>query len=348
MKDTQRKPSDKLADAFAKFPAPTAADAEGLCKALIAGGPGVIDELVTLVGQEFGDAEGVKAKYTLHAVSVFSARPGAEADRAMAAGALAKHLSKKHSAELKAFVLRHLQYCGRADEVAAMSPLLADERLCEPTAQALAAIGGAKAAAALRAALGSAKGKRTATIIMALGWLGDAGEAETVRTMAKTPDRNVHLAALYALANAGDAAAANLCLSSAAGHASFNRTQATDACILLARRLAEAGKAREAAGILNRLLDLRKDPQDVHERCAILQTLAETSPVGTVGAVVAALRSKDARCRIPAARTAVDLARTLRAKSPSDAKRLLDAAVKATTEGRVVQQAQALRTEMGT
>ena len=347
MKDSQRKLSATIADAFATFPAPTAADAQGACKALVAGGAGVIDELVDLVGQEFGDAGGVKAKYTLHAVALYSARPGAAGDRAMAAGALAKHLAKTHSAELKAFVLRQLQWCGRADDVAAMAPLLGDERLCEPTAQALAAIGGDKATAALRAAMAEAKGKRRATIIMALGRLGDAAAAPAVRALAQTPDRNIHLAALYALANAGDAEAADLCLKAAGGKPSFDRTQATDACLLLARRLTEVGKPREGASILNRLLDQRKGEQDVHDRCAILQTLAETSPAGTVGAVIAALKSKDATCRLPAARTAVDLAEALRTKSPADAKRLLDAALAATGEGRVLQQARALRAEMG-
>lgn len=342
MKQTQRKPSDKVAAAFGQIPAPTAGEAQGTCKDLLGGGAAVINELVELVDQQFGDPGGVKAKYTLHGVVVYAARPGAAADRKMVAEALAAQLEANHSPDLKAFVMRQLQYCGRAEEVAALAHLLAHERLCEPAAQALAAISGAKAAAALRTALEGARGKRRVTIITALGRLQDTGAVEAFRKAAGDSDRDVRLAALYALANAGDLGAADICLKAARVQAPFERSQATDACLLLARRMAARG-GRQAGAFLRRLMSARQGKQDVHDRCAVLQALAETTGPKAVGDVMAAMDLKDPACRVPAARTAVDLARSLKAAHSNEAKKLLAKVVEATTEDAVIKQARALQ-----
>ena len=346
MKDSQGKPSAKLDDAFKKIPAPTSRAAEPVCKDLLAGGAKIIAELLACIGQTFGDAGGVKAKYTLHALAITSARPGAGADRKMVAEALAGHLAGDHSEDVKAFIVRQLQWCGRAEEVPALAVLLSHEVLCEPAAQALAAIGGAKAAAALSAALGTAKGKRRVTVITALGRLADASALPAIRAAAGDADRDVRLAALYALANAPDAEAADICLKAAAVQAPFERSQATDACLLLGRRLAQTGQGRESPKLLRRLLADRKGAGDVHDRCAILQTLAETSGKRAVADVMAAMDSKDTAYRTPAARTAVDLARAIKNDNRDDARKLLGKAIEATGDQATVQQAQALQAEM--
>ena len=224
MAESKRKPSSKVAAAFAKFPAPTAQAAGPICKDLLGGGKAVVDELLALVGEAFGDAEGVKAKYALHGMALYAGRPGAPGDRKMVAAALAAHLGANHSEDLKAFVCRQLQYCGRDDDVRALAPLLAHERLCEPAAQALAAIGGAKATAALRHALRSAESKRRVTVITALGFLADTDALPDIRGAATNADPNVRLAALYALANAGDAQAVDICIKAIGAKASFERS----------------------------------------------------------------------------------------------------------------------------
>ena len=76
MADSKRKPSDNVAAAFAKFPAPSAKAAEGICKDLLGGGRATVDELIALVGWAFGDADGVKAKFALHAMALYAGRPG--------------------------------------------------------------------------------------------------------------------------------------------------------------------------------------------------------------------------------------------------------------------------------
>jgi len=273
--DSKREPSDKVAAAFAKFPAPTAQAAGPVCKDLLAGGKAVIDELIALVGENFGDADGVKAKYALHAVTLYAGRPGATGDCKTVASALAAHLGANHSEDIKAFLCRQLQFCGRTDDVPALAPLLDHEQLCDPAAQALCAIGGTKATRAMANALSGAKGKRRVTLIAALGHLGDASALATIRKAATDNDGDARLAALYALANAGDAQAIDICIKAASAKPSFERSQAFDACLLLARRLAELGRRNEAKAMLARMTGAPKNTWTRHEQHALQHALGK-------------------------------------------------------------------------
>jgi hypothetical protein len=151
-----------------KFPAQSYDEAERLCSELISGGPDTVSQLVEMVGDEFGDADGIRPKYALHGLAAYASRPGAEEDRKMVAGTLAKELDGKHSDELKAFICRQLQICGCVPEVPALAKLLTSDRLCEPAVQALQAIGCEASLDALQAALPDAREGRQATIRQAV------------------------------------------------------------------------------------------------------------------------------------------------------------------------------------
>ena len=161
-------PSKKVADVLAKLPADDYKAAGELCTALLDAGPAVIKELVNLVGDEFGDPNGAKPKYALHGLVHYASRPGAETSRAMLAETLAGELSAEHSEELKAFIVRQLQLCGRTQEIPALAKLLSSDRLCNPATQALVAIGGPAALKALRDALPTAEGPRQVAISQAV------------------------------------------------------------------------------------------------------------------------------------------------------------------------------------
>jgi len=161
-------PSKQVADVLEKIPADDYETAGRLCTTLLAGGPSVVKELVNLVGDEFGDPNGVKPKYALHGLAHYASRPGAGEARKMLAETLAGELSAKHSDELKAFIVRQLQLCGQPEEVPALATLLASDRLCNPATQALLAISGPAALKALRDALPTAEGPRRVAISQAV------------------------------------------------------------------------------------------------------------------------------------------------------------------------------------
>jgi hypothetical protein len=316
-------------------------------QALLRGGPGTVSQLVELVGPEFGDEQGVKPKYALHGLAHFASRPGADADRKMVAQTLARELAKDHSDELKAFICRQLQLCGRSEEVPALATLLTSDRLCEPATQALSAIGGDKAAAALRSALPLASGGRLATLINALGRFRDKESAVEIRKSASAKDRDQRLVAWYALANMADAGSADTLLKAAESGAPYERSQATDACLRLARRLSEAGDPFNAEKVCRALLAKRTAADDVHVRCAALETLAMALGPKAVGDVVKALDSEDVGFRHPAARTAVDLAAAILKSDAAGADKLLYKVLDATEEEAVRQRAELLLGKYG-
>ncbi len=157
-----------LAPIYNLFPAKDSKEAEEIGKQLVARGPSVVVQLLGEVGEKFGEKTGVNATYALHALVVYAGRPKADAERQWVAEALAKQLEAKHSADLKSFIITQLQLCGSAKEIPALAKFLSDERLCEPATQALLAIRGDAALAALRAELPKAEGKRRATINQAV------------------------------------------------------------------------------------------------------------------------------------------------------------------------------------
>jgi HEAT repeat protein len=334
--------SAELAAQIEKLPAKQPDEAIPVMQALVKGAPTVVAELVKMVGQTFGDPKGVKATYALHGLVHYVSRAGAAEERKMVAEALAKQLAAPHSADLKSFLCQQLQWCGRREEVPALAPLLADEKLCEPAAQALVSIGGPAAAAALRAALSTAKGKQRMTIINSLGRLQDAEVAAEIRKLLSDADADLRAVAWYAAARAGDAAAAEHLLKIVAGEPSYERNQAFDACLRLTQRLAELGNAAEGERILRQLQARCKAPDETHFRSAILEGLAKVLGVKALPDALAALKSENLKERMAAGRIALDLAQALKKDHPAEADRLLAAILEETTEEAVRQRAQQL------
>lgn len=166
-------PSEVLSKILAqKFPQDPK-NAERICGPLINAGPETVKELIGLVGDAFGDPNGVHPKYVLHGLVFYASRPAAAAERKMVAETLAGALSAGHSDELKAFIARQLQLCGRSDEVPALARLLESDRLCEPASQALQAIRGDRALSALNASLAKAEGRRKTTLQQAVQFLSE-------------------------------------------------------------------------------------------------------------------------------------------------------------------------------
>ena len=151
-----------------RIPAANYETGQTIPKELLAGGPAVVEQLVNSVGEEFGDSKGVLPTYALHSMVIYSSRPGADEERKMVAQTLAKQLEAKHSKDVQMLLLEQLQLCGRKEEIPAIAAFLTDDRLCEPAAQALQAIGGDAALAALRAAQPQAEKQRRVTIDQAV------------------------------------------------------------------------------------------------------------------------------------------------------------------------------------
>jgi HEAT repeat protein len=266
--------SDKPGET-SKFTGPAPAAAKEVYEAILAGGRGSLLELIALLrdpnDREYKD---FRAEYVLHGLAIYVGQPAKEQQKKMFAETLASQLGgKKASKAVQGFLIRELQVAGDKGVAKALGKMLADEELCGYAASALVAIGDG-AARQLRGALGRAKGRCRVTIAQNLGVVRDASSVRALRKCLADPDREVRLAAAWALARIGDAGSVALVLKAADVEPGWERIKATQACLLLAETLAAAGKKKDAVKIYGHLRDTRTDPKEQYVREAAQKALA--------------------------------------------------------------------------
>jgi hypothetical protein len=258
-----------------KFTGPNPEAAAHICEQVLAGGR---DSLIELIGaiRDPGDPGFVnyKAEYLLHCLVIYAGRPGKEAQRRLVIDTLASQLSYEGVTKaVRGFLVRELQLIGDASVTAQVGKLLEDETLCQTAVAALVVIGGGTSEL-LRAALAQAKGRNRLCLVQNLGVLRDESSVSLLRQCSGDEDREVRLAAAWALANLADAGSIDLLIKMADTEAGYERIKATQACVLLAEKLASGGKAREAARIYTHLRDTRKDKPERYLRNLAEQALA--------------------------------------------------------------------------
>jgi hypothetical protein len=233
------------------------------------------ENIVKLVGmlKEIDDGEDYKARYVIHGMALYLCRPEKKALREAFTAALVSQLGGDRPKPVQGFVVRELQVVGGKECAEPLGKLLADEELFEYAAMALLAIREG-AVEQFRKALPAAKGKRRLTAVQALGVLRDAVSVEALKKAAGDEDRDTRLAALWGLANIGDAGSADLVLKAGDAPAGWERIKATQACLLMAERLLAAGKKAEAAKIYRRLKETRSDPSEAYLREVAEKALA--------------------------------------------------------------------------
>ncbi|MBW8040386.1 MAG: HEAT repeat domain-containing protein [Planctomycetes bacterium] len=239
---------------------------EGAIAKILKGGRdniiGVIDMLV-----EPGKGDDVKAHYALHCMALHVCKLKNDRPRRRFSRTLASQLGGDRPKEVQKYLVRELQIAGGKEVVKALGALLVDEELCEPAAQALAAIGDG-AAEQFHSALSKASGKCRLTIMQNLGVVRDVKSADALKKAVSDEDGAVRIAAVWALANIGDADSANVLVRAADQAEGWERTQTTKACLLLAEKLRAAGRKSEAVRIYRHLRDTRSDPAERYVRDA--------------------------------------------------------------------------------
>ncbi len=241
---------------------------------LTSGGADAVRGLVELL-LEPGKGEDGKARYAIHALAVRAGGLGDD-DRKRLAVSLAASLAGDRAKAVKEFVVRELQVCGGAEVATALGKLLADEELCEPAAQALAAIGGGAAAAELRRAVGESKGKQRLTLVQNLGVLRDKESLEAVKSATTDDNADIRTVAVWALANIGEPGGVATCLAASEKAMGYERIQAAKSCLILAARLGTAGHKSEAKQVLDHVRKTRTDESEQYLRDIADRELANT------------------------------------------------------------------------
>jgi HEAT repeat protein len=256
-----------------QMPAPTERgilnkiDRDAVYKALdelTSGGADAVRGLVELL-VEPGRGDDGKARYAIHALAVQASGLSDDA-RKRFAESLAAALAGDRAKAVKEFVVRELQVCAGAEVATALGNLLADEELCEPAAQALAAIGGGAAAAELRRAVGESQGKQRLTIVQNLGVLRDKDSLDAVKSATTDDNADIRTVAVWALANIGEPGGVAACLAASEKATSYERIQAAKSCLLLAERLRGGGHKSEAQQVLDHVRKTRTDESEQYLR----------------------------------------------------------------------------------
>ncbi len=285
-------------DGDGKHTGPSPADAKALIDGVVGGGPAVMDELIGML-VESGELEDYKARYALHAVAVHVTAPGRETARKQLVAALLKALNAVPGPDVCLFLIDELQFLHPQDAIGTLAKCLSDEKLCDPAARALVAIGG-NAAKALQDALPKSKGGGTLSVIQALGAIrvADAVPALAARLNDTSPD--VAVAAAVALARIGSAGAAAPMMKRLAKLEGRSRDELTDACFVLAANLIAGGKRDDAFDIYRGIWSAMGDSSAPHVRTAIVVGLAMGLSSDSTDSLTGKLKSDD-----PATRAAV-------------------------------------------
>jgi len=238
------------------------------------GGKDNLLAIIAMLGEP-GSAEDVKPHYALHCVVNHALVARDEKLRKDFCDAMAAQLQNRDlSAYNRAYLCQELQWAGRDEACAALGKVLLDEELVDAACTALAAIRGEPATAPLREAAAKATGKCRRNIIDALADLADPKSAEIFRSALGDGDREVRIAAGAGLAKLGDPSAAEALLKAADKEPGWERIQQTKHSLVLAEKLAAAGKKDAAAKLYGALRDSRTDPTEKYIRDQAEKALA--------------------------------------------------------------------------
>jgi len=246
-----------------RFPAETPSARDGLCAEILKLGPAAVQEVCGRVLAP-GAGDDAKVRFAVNGLAVYVTRPGAESERALFARALLASLAGSKDKNVSAFLLSQVQAAGRKESIRPLARYLADEMLAGPAAAALVSIGGSEAAGAFLKSLDAAPKSARVAIVDALGGMRSREAVKKLLVLAQGGDEGLRRAALFALANIGDPAAAPV-LSKVRVAASFReRSEAPSLYLLYARRLAESGKTFEALSVARAVLASYGRPEESH------------------------------------------------------------------------------------
>ncbi len=240
--------------------------------AIDASGPAGVLGLIDLLAGP-GEQDDTKPHYALHALALHIINSGDDKGQVEFAKAVASQIGGERPKAIQRYLCQLLQTAGGEEVVPALGKVLADNELCESAAQALLAIGKG-ATEQLIAALPKASGSCRLTLVQNLGVAADSSSVTALRTATTDKERDVRIAAAWALGNIGDARSVDTVLKAADATDLYERRKQADAALLLAERLATAGKKDESKKVYQHLRNTRTEKTESHVKQAAEKALA--------------------------------------------------------------------------
>jgi HEAT repeat protein len=267
-------PQTEIQKILQKYPAQNTSDLDKQSNEILQlGKDGLLSVCRLLVPP--GKADDSQVRFALGGLTTYVNRAGNEDQRRMYAKALIKALDSERNENVKAFLIRQLQRCGKIESVRSLKRYLSDPTLSEPAAQALLAIGSNEAEKMLMRSLNTVSQKNRATLVKALGELKSQRAVRKILKYSSTHDRELRDVTLFALANIGDPRAGDVLNKFAITAGPYERAQAPSLYLLYAQRLAEQGNKLLGVNICRKLIRSHMSPQESHIACAALNTMVD-------------------------------------------------------------------------
>ncbi len=222
-----------------------------------------------------GEADDSRVRFALGGLTTYVSQSGKEDLRKLYAKAVLDALGSEGNKNVKAFLIRQLQRCGKDEAVRSLKKYLSDPTLSEPAVLALSTIGSFKAETMLLRSLNSVPQNNKTSVIKALGELKSQRAVKKILKVASTRDRELRSVTLFALANIGDPRAADVLDKFAITAGPYERAQAPSLYLLYAQRLAEHGNKQLCIDICRELIQSHMSPQEVHVACAALAKMVD-------------------------------------------------------------------------
>lgn len=238
-----------------------------------------LDELMPkLSAEKIADRHG--AQQSLLRTCLRLGAPGKEKQRLEASQAIAKKLGTNMTAPARVWLLKQLEFIGRAECVDAVAVLLGDKEpsVRDSARRALANNPAETAGARLLAKMqGEQDAKFKAALINSLGFRREADSAKALIAQLASKDQIVAIAAARALGKIASPEATKGLLAAGGKTSGELKRWVGDSCLLCADRLLKQGKSAEAAAIYKQL---SQSKDNVPLRLAAVQGLLKATQSG--------------------------------------------------------------------
>jgi HEAT repeat protein len=244
-----------------------------------------------------GTGDDTRARYAMNGLVKYVSGAGTVSHKAMVEKALLAELKAGHSKAVKGFLMEQFELIGSNQSVPVLQSFIGDEVLTESALHALRAIDTPQAQQAVAEAIGTTEGENRAAVIKTLGDMEATNAAEDLLPYASSSDWPTQKAALYALAQTGDPAAAEPLAAAVDDMPSQEKTLAQSYYLQLAHRMQETGNMQQSTSVSRDILSGDYEP---HAKSAALSILYKSEGEATLEELLEAAAGSDERLRFTA------------------------------------------------
>ena len=267
----------KVADILAQLPTKNLEHSDKLMQEIVElNQEGVLqfcDYLVPL-----GTGDDTQARFAIQSLAVFTGKDLTSSANKMVEEALLTALEKQEDTEIKAFLIRRLQFCGTNISVSNLSNYLTNKDLYKPAIATLTTIGTSEASAAIFKTTQDASPEMQPEFIQALGTLKYAEAEEFLEKATSSTSALTQQKAYWSLAEIASPNSYKI-LSDASkkNNYSAENTNAVNAFIHYADRLSEHGNTTLSNKAANEILKNTSAKNQLHFRLGAIQILSKNT-----------------------------------------------------------------------